>query len=60
MKPVHEPELIARLNAGRRILALELSSRAANEKEACLTEKRHVIIVTLAERDLFTLYRRCD
>src|ERR1700759_4557718 len=30
--PVHEPELIARLNTGRRILALEHSLRAANER----------------------------
>src|SRR6202011_1492247 len=32
VKPVHEPELVARLNAGRRILALEHSLRAANER----------------------------
>jgi two-component system, cell cycle response regulator len=31
IKPVHEPELIARLSAGRRILRLEQSLRAANE-----------------------------
>ena len=31
IKPVHEAELIARLNAGRRILNLEHSLRAANE-----------------------------
>ena len=32
VKPVHEPELVARLNAGRRILALEHSLRAANQQ----------------------------
>ena len=33
VKPVHEAELIARLNAGRRILALEHSLRAANRAQ---------------------------
>ena len=37
VKPVHEPELIARLNAGRRILALEHSLRAANERNRILS-----------------------
>src|SRR5208283_858017 len=37
VKPVHEPELIARLNAGRRILALEHSLRAANERNRVLS-----------------------
>ncbi len=37
VKPVHEPELIARLNAGRRILALEHSLRAANERNRLLS-----------------------
>ncbi|MGO9512344.1 MAG: diguanylate cyclase [Steroidobacteraceae bacterium] len=37
IKPVHEPELIARLNAGRRILALEHSLRAANERNRILS-----------------------
>jgi two-component system cell cycle response regulator len=37
IKPVHEPELIARLNAGRRILALEHSLRAANERNRVLS-----------------------
>src|SRR6266850_840646 len=32
IKPVHEPELIARLNAGRRILNLEHSLRVANHR----------------------------
>jgi two-component system, cell cycle response regulator len=32
IKPVHEPELIARLNTGRRILALEHSLRAFNRR----------------------------
>jgi diguanylate cyclase (GGDEF)-like protein len=32
IKPVHEPELIARLNTGRRILALEQSLRFAIER----------------------------
>jgi two-component system cell cycle response regulator len=37
VKPVHEAELIARLNAGRRILALEQSLRAAKEHNRILS-----------------------
>jgi diguanylate cyclase (GGDEF)-like protein len=37
IKPVHEPELIARLNAGRRILNLEHSLRAANQRNRVLS-----------------------
>src|SRR6266446_5922277 len=37
IKPVYEPELIARLNAGRRILALEHSLRVANERNRVLS-----------------------
>jgi two-component system cell cycle response regulator len=37
VKPVHEPELIARLNAGRRILNLEHSLRAANHRNRILS-----------------------
>jgi diguanylate cyclase (GGDEF)-like protein len=37
IKPVHEPELIARLNTGRRILALEHSLRFANERNRVLS-----------------------
>jgi diguanylate cyclase (GGDEF)-like protein len=37
VKPVHEPELIARLNAGRRILALEHSLRVANQTNRILS-----------------------
>jgi diguanylate cyclase (GGDEF)-like protein len=37
IKPVHEPELIARLNAGRRILNLEHSLRAANQRNRILS-----------------------
>jgi two-component system, cell cycle response regulator len=37
VKPVHEPELIARLNAGRRILNLEQSLRAANQRNRILS-----------------------
>jgi two-component system cell cycle response regulator len=37
IKPLHEPELIARLNAGRRILNLEHSLRAANERNRILS-----------------------
>ncbi|MEA3151947.1 MAG: two-component system, cell cycle response regulator [Gammaproteobacteria bacterium] len=37
VKPVHEPELIARLNAGRRILDLEHSLRAANQRNRILS-----------------------
>jgi len=37
IKPVHEPELIARLNAGRRILDLEHSLRAANERNRLMS-----------------------
>jgi len=37
VKPVHEAELIARLNAGRRILALEQSLRAAKERNRILS-----------------------
>src|SRR5258707_5539120 len=36
-KPVHEPELIARLNAGRRILNLEHSLRVANHRNRILS-----------------------
>jgi CheY-like chemotaxis protein/HPt (histidine-containing phosphotransfer) domain-containing protein/HAMP domain-containing protein len=38
VKPVHEPELIARLNAGRRILALEHSLRASGDRNRMLIE----------------------
>ncbi len=37
IKPVHEAELIARLNAGRRILTLEQSLRAANQRNRILS-----------------------
>ncbi len=37
IKPVHEAELIARLNAGRRILNLEQSLRAANQRNRILS-----------------------
>jgi two-component system, cell cycle response regulator len=37
VKPVHEPELIARLNAGRRILNLEHSLRVANQRNRILS-----------------------
>jgi two-component system, cell cycle response regulator len=37
IKPVHEAELIARINAGRRILALEQSLREANERNRTLS-----------------------
>src|ERR1700729_3198041 len=37
VKPVHEPELIARLNAGRRILTLEHSLRVANQRKRILS-----------------------
>jgi diguanylate cyclase (GGDEF)-like protein len=37
IKPVHEPELIARLNAGRRILNLEHSLRVANQQNRILS-----------------------
>ena len=37
IKPVHEAELIARLNAGRRILNLEHSLRAANQRNRVLS-----------------------
>jgi diguanylate cyclase (GGDEF)-like protein len=37
VKPVHEPELIARLNAGRRILDLEHSLRVANQRNRILS-----------------------
>src|SRR6201986_71926 len=37
VKPVHEAELLARLNAGRRILALEYSLRVANQRNRILS-----------------------
>jgi two-component system, cell cycle response regulator len=37
VKPLYEPELIARLNTGRRILALEHSLRAANQRNRILS-----------------------
>jgi two-component system, cell cycle response regulator len=37
VKPVHEAELVARLNAGRRILALEHSLRVANHRNRILS-----------------------
>jgi diguanylate cyclase (GGDEF)-like protein len=37
IKPVYEPELLARLNTGRRILALEHSLRLANENNRVLS-----------------------
>jgi diguanylate cyclase (GGDEF)-like protein len=37
IKPVYEPELLARLNTGRRILALEYSLRLANERNRVLS-----------------------
>jgi len=37
IKPVHEPELIARLNTGRRILNLEHSLRVANQRNRILS-----------------------
>jgi two-component system cell cycle response regulator len=37
IKPVHEAELIARLNAGRRILTLEHSLRVANHRNRILS-----------------------
>jgi signal transduction histidine kinase/HPt (histidine-containing phosphotransfer) domain-containing protein len=43
VKPVHEPELIARLNAGRRILALELSLRASGDRNRMLIENTSAV-----------------
>lgn len=37
VKPVHEAELIARLNAGRRVLTLEHSLRVANQRNRILS-----------------------
>ena len=37
VKPIHEAELVARLNSGRRILALEHSLRAANQRNRVLS-----------------------
>src|SRR5258708_14485291 len=37
VKPVHEAELIARLNAGPRILALDHSLRVANQRNRILS-----------------------
>jgi diguanylate cyclase (GGDEF)-like protein len=37
IKPIYEPELLARLNTGRRILALEHSLRALNHKNRLLS-----------------------
>lgn len=37
VKPVHEPELLARLNTGRRILTLEQSLREANARNRLLS-----------------------
>ncbi len=37
IKPIYEPELLARLNTGRRILALEHSLRALNQKNRLLS-----------------------
>jgi diguanylate cyclase (GGDEF)-like protein len=37
IKPIYEPELLARLNTGRRILALEHSLRVANEANRLLS-----------------------
>jgi diguanylate cyclase (GGDEF)-like protein len=37
IKPVHEMELVARLNSGRRILALEQSLRVANQRNRQLS-----------------------
>ena len=37
IKPVYEPELLARLNTGRRILALEHSLRVANQQNLLLS-----------------------
>jgi diguanylate cyclase (GGDEF)-like protein len=42
VKPVHEPELIARLNTGRRILALEHSLRVANQRNRVLSITDHL------------------
>jgi signal transduction histidine kinase/CheY-like chemotaxis protein len=43
VKPVHEPELIARLNAGRRILALEHSLRASGDRNRMLIENTSAV-----------------
>jgi signal transduction histidine kinase/PleD family two-component response regulator len=43
VKPVHEPELIARLNAGRRILALEHSLRASGDRNRLLIENTSAV-----------------
>ncbi len=37
VKPIHEAELVARLNSGKRILALEHSLRAANQRNRILS-----------------------
>jgi signal transduction histidine kinase/two-component SAPR family response regulator len=43
VKPVHEPELIARLNTGRRILALEHSLRASGDRNRMLIENTSAV-----------------
>src|SRR5450631_3896643 len=43
VKPVHEPELIARLNAGRRILTLEHSLKASSDRNRMLIENTSAV-----------------
>jgi PAS domain S-box-containing protein len=43
VKPVHEPELMARLNTGRRILMLEQSLKASSERNRTLIENTSAV-----------------
>jgi two-component system, NtrC family, sensor kinase len=43
VKPVHEPELIARLNTGRRILSLQHSLKASGDRNRTLIENTNAV-----------------
>jgi DNA-binding response OmpR family regulator len=43
VKPVHEPELLARLNTARRILTLEQSLKASSERNRTLIENTSAV-----------------
>jgi two-component system, cell cycle response regulator len=67
-KPVNEAELIARLNTGKRILALEQSLRAANRRNELLSQtdaltgtynRRHLMQRLPQEADRARRYRHC-
>jgi two-component system, NtrC family, sensor kinase len=56
IKPVHEPELLARLNSGRRILSLEYSLKTSADRNRTLIENTSAVPWELVRNDCSIVY----